>query len=113
MRQLEGENTRLKRPVADLTLDKHCWPRRCEKQSEVPGAGRVVSERLWGQLRAGLSVGQFSRAAWYRPSRARDQSALRLRIREQHLAGRGATPWCKIVELGIRTPFRWEHGGVW
>jgi transposase InsO family protein len=27
-------------------------------------------------------LAQFSRAAWYRPSQARDQSALRLRIRE-------------------------------
>ena len=27
-------------------------------------------------------LAQFSRAAWYRPSQARDQAALRLRIRE-------------------------------
>ena len=27
-------------------------------------------------------LAQFSRAAWYRPSQARDQSALRLRIRD-------------------------------
>ena len=29
-----------------------------------------------------MSLAQFSRAAWYRPSRATDQTALRLRIRE-------------------------------
>jgi putative transposase len=38
----------------------------------------VVSGDVPGQLRAGL----FSRAAWYRRGQARDQSALRLRIRD-------------------------------
>ena len=42
----------------------------------------------WYQITFGVSVvracrlAQFSRAAWYRPSRARDQSVLRARIRE-------------------------------
>jgi putative transposase len=42
----------------------------------------------WFQVTYGVSckrachLAQFSRAAWYRPSRAKDQSALRLRIKE-------------------------------
>jgi transposase InsO family protein len=42
----------------------------------------------WFQITFGVScvracrLAQFSRAAWYRPSRARDQSVLRARIRE-------------------------------
>ena len=33
-------------------------------------------------IRRACGLAQFSRAAWYRPSQARDQTALRLRIRE-------------------------------
>ena len=58
LRQIEEENTRLKRLVADLSLDKHMLcRRRCEKKSDArtaPRAGWLVSSHLPGQLRAGL-----------------------------------------------------------
>ena len=47
LRQIEEENTRLKRLVADLSLDKHML-------SEALRAGWLVSSHLPGQLRAGL-----------------------------------------------------------
>jgi putative transposase len=62
------------------------------------GRGRTIPLRLrptqrrelagWVQTTFGIScvrachLAQFSRAAWYRPSRAKDQTALRRRIRE-------------------------------
>jgi len=86
LRQLEDENGRLKRLMADLTFDKHMLcRRRCEKTSEArapSGAGPVVSGDIPGQLRASLSVGPVQSSRLYRRSRARDQSALRLRIRD-------------------------------
>ena len=39
-------------------------------------------ERYRLSVRRACALSQFSRAAWYRPSRARDQTALRRRIRE-------------------------------
>jgi len=86
MRPLEDENLRLKRLVADLTLDKHMLAEaRCEK-SLRPVRRRELA--AWFQNTYGASsvracrLAQFSRAAWYRRSQARDQSALRLRIRD-------------------------------
>lgn len=85
LRQLEEENSRLKRLVADLSLDK---PRLSEalRKSLRPARRRELT--AWFQdtfqvscLRA-CRLAQFSRAAWYRRSRAKDQSALRLRIRD-------------------------------
>jgi putative transposase len=60
LRQLEDENGRLKRLVADLTLDKHMLSEALRKTREArtpSGTGRVVSGDLPGQLRAGLSAG--------------------------------------------------------
>src|SRR5262249_22296328 len=85
LRQLEDENARLKRLVADLTLDKHMLSEALRKTREArapSGAGPVVPGDVPDQLRAACRLAHFSQAAWYRRSRARDQSALRLRIRE-------------------------------
>src|SRR5688572_22107559 len=60
LRALEDENARLKRVVADLSLDKHILTEALRKKSEArtaPGAGRLGAEHLRGQLRAGLSSG--------------------------------------------------------
>jgi len=60
LRQLEDENARLKRLVADLTLDKHMLSEALRKTPEArapSGAGRMVARDVPGQLRAGLSAG--------------------------------------------------------
>jgi putative transposase len=60
LRQLEDENGRLKRLVADLTLDKHMLSEALRKTREArapSGTGRVVSGDVPGQLRASLSAG--------------------------------------------------------
>lgn len=43
-------------------------------------------ERYRLSVRRACELSQFSRAAWYRPSRAKDQSALRKRIRDIAMA---------------------------
>ena len=83
LRQLEEENTRLKRLVADLSLDKHMLSEALGKKSRKPARRRELAR--WFQDTYQVScvracrLAQFSRAAWYRKSRARDQTALRLR----------------------------------
>lgn len=57
---LEDENARLKRLVADLSLDKHILTETLRKKTEArtaPRAGRVGPNDLRRQLRAGLSLG--------------------------------------------------------
>ncbi len=60
LRQLEEMNARLKRLVADLSLDKHMLTEALRKKSEARPAlsiGPLVSEDLLGELCAGLSLG--------------------------------------------------------
>ena len=60
LRSLEDEKARLKRVVADLSLDKHILTEALRKKSEAhtaPRAGRLGAEHLRGQLRAGLPSG--------------------------------------------------------
>ena len=60
LRSLEDENGRLKRLVADLSLDKHILSEALRKKSEAhtaPRAGRLGADHLRRQLRAGLSSG--------------------------------------------------------
>ena len=57
LRQIEKENTRLKRLVADLSFDKHMLSEALREKSDArtaPRAGWLVSRHLPGQLRAGL-----------------------------------------------------------
>lgn len=59
LRQLEEENARLKRLVADLSLDKHMLSEALRKKSEARPAPRtrpLVSGDLLGELCAGLSL---------------------------------------------------------
>jgi hypothetical protein len=73
------------RLVADPTLDKHMLSEALRKNARGP---RAVGSSGWFQVTfqvrcaRACRLAQFSRAVWYRRSRARDQSALRLRIRE-------------------------------
>ena len=61
LRQLEEETSRLKRVVADLTLDKHMLAEALRKKTRNadPAAhdGGVVPDHVWGQLCAGVSAG--------------------------------------------------------
>jgi len=59
LQQVEEENARLKRLVADLSLDTHMLSEALRKKSEdrpTPGTGPVVSRDVSGELRAGLSA---------------------------------------------------------
>ena len=75
---LEDENARLKRVVADLTLDSTSCRRCCEKKSE---GGQPPRARAWIRERFGDSVQQACRLAllqrsmWYRQSRAQRPDA--------------------------------------
>ncbi len=86
LRQLEEENTRLKRLVADLWLDKHMLSEALQKKSLRPARRRELVQ--WFQRTFSVScaracrLAQFTRSAWYRRSRAKDQFALRLRIHD-------------------------------
>ena len=85
LRQLEEENTRLKRLVADLSLDTHMLSEALRKKSDArtsPRAGRMVPRHVPVSCVRVCRLAPFSRAAWYRKNRAEDQTALRLRIRE-------------------------------
>src|SRR5262244_2373047 len=84
LRQLENENNRLKRLVADLTLDKHMLSEALRKNLR-PVRRRELAE--WCQVTFQVScvracrVAPFRPAAWYRRSQTCDQSAL-LRLRD-------------------------------
>ena len=59
LRQLAEENSRLKRLVADLSLDKHMLSEALRKKSKArtpSRTGRLVSRHLSGQLPAGLPL---------------------------------------------------------
>jgi putative transposase len=60
LRSLEDENNRLKRLIADLTLDKHMLAEALRKRSEArppTRAGRLVSSGLRRRRATGLSAG--------------------------------------------------------
>src|SRR5262249_13399855 len=60
LRSLEDENARLKRVVADLSLDKHILTEALQNKSEArpaPCADRVGVRHLRGQPPAGLRLG--------------------------------------------------------
>ena len=79
LRQIEEEHTRLKRLVADLSLDKHMLSEALRKKSDArtaPRAGWLVSSHLPGQLRAGLPTrGVQSRGLVSKESRAESDGA--------------------------------------
>ena len=80
LRQIEEENTRLKRLVADLSLDKHMLSEALRKKSDArtaPRAGWLVSSHLPGQLRAGLPT----RAVQSRGLVSKESEEAKLRLR--------------------------------
>jgi len=85
LRQLEEENSRLKRLAADLSLDKHMLSEALRKNLR-PAHHRELTRWFQGTVAVSCArafrLAQFGRASWYRRSRAKDQSALRMRIRD-------------------------------
>ena len=60
LRQLRDENARLKRLVADLTLDKHILGKSSQRSSEAraaPSAGGLYQRAISGGDGAGVSAG--------------------------------------------------------
>jgi putative transposase len=73
LRQLEEENSRLKRLVADLSLDKHMRPEALRKNSR-PARRRELTQWFQAtfQVRCARAsrLAQFGRTFWYRQSHA-------------------------------------------
>lgn len=86
LRQVEEENARLNRLVVDLSLDKHMLSEALRKKSLRPARRRELAawfhETFQVSCLRACRLAQFGRASWYRRSCAKDQTALRLRIRE-------------------------------
>ena len=86
LKMLEDKNAGLKRIVADLTQDKQILQDVVKKNLGRLSSG--ASRRPGGNSSSRLYVSRSCRLAllqpsvWYKKSEARDQSALRLRIRE-------------------------------
>ena len=87
LRQLREENLRLKRMVADLSLDKQILTDLVQKKKGLEPARRRqhaqwIRDHYRVSTRRACALAGFTRSAWYRRSTAMDQSALRRRIRE-------------------------------
>jgi len=86
LKMLEAENARLKRMVADLSLDKAMLQEVLSKKALKPSRKRELVDEL--QLRYGASQRQacqalkLSRSVYRYKSIARDSSAIRMRMRE-------------------------------
>src|SRR3954471_14500405 len=85
LRQMREENARLKRLVADLTLDKQIL-RTCSEKSLKPARRRElaqwVHDRYQVSCRRACALARICPNTWYYKSQARDAAALRMRIRE-------------------------------
>lgn len=85
LRQVEEENSQLKRLVADLSLGKHMLSEALRKKSMAgtpSRTGHLVSRNLSGHLPARLSPGSVQSGRADRRIQATDQTALRTRIRD-------------------------------
>ena len=92
LRQMREENARLKRLVADLTLDKQIPPGGDPKKSLRPARRRELAQWMHDRYQVSLSAGVCARPHLSEylvcKSQARDASALRMRIRESRRRGR-------------------------
>lgn len=76
LRQLEDENARLRRIVADLTLDKQILQEVVKKSSEgcqAPRAAAWMQERFKVSVHRSWRLALLQRSSWYAKSEARDQ----------------------------------------
>ena len=85
LRQLRDENARLKRLVADLTLDRHVLQEVIKKDLATPrrrDIARWIRDCFQLSVRRACALSCLRNATWYYRSQARDSSVLRQRIRE-------------------------------
>ena len=86
LRQLEEENLRLKRLVADLTLDKSILQEVIKKKDLKPTRRRDLAQWIRHTYGVGVEhaceLARLSQTAWYYTSKRDRQEGLRMRIRE-------------------------------
>jgi hypothetical protein len=86
LRQLEEENNRLKQLVVDLTLDKVVLQEVLAKKGLTPTRKRALVRTVTAQFAIGVrrawGLLRLNRAAWYYRHHGRDDTAIRLRLRE-------------------------------
>src|SRR5450755_648139 len=103
LRQLREENAKLKRLLADLTLDKHILGEIIQKKSLRPARRRELVEWVrgahGGSLRRACRLAQISRTLHAYSSRRPSQEGLRRRMRELAQA-RPRYQWRAKLESG-------------
>jgi putative transposase len=85
LRQLRDENARLKRLVADLTLDQHVLQEVIKKGLATHrrrDIARWIRECFQMSVRHACALSCLRHATWYYRSQARDSNVLRQRLRE-------------------------------
>ncbi len=86
LKLLEDENARLERLVADLGAGQAHPERGDPKKALKPSRRREITHWIRDRFQVSTvracRLGGTSRAGWYRKSTAKDQTALRMRIRE-------------------------------
>jgi hypothetical protein len=86
LRQLRDENARLKRLVADLTLDRHILQEVVKRTDLTTSKRRDIAQWIRDcfqlSVRRSCALIRLRNATWYYRSQARDSSALRQRLRE-------------------------------
>ncbi|MEM9263157.1 MAG: IS3 family transposase, partial [Pseudomonadota bacterium] len=100
LKQLEEENGRLKRMVADLSLDKAMLQDVLGKKGVAPAKGRQLVDYVRGafqvSVRRGCTVLGLQKSTYFYKARRPSQAALRKRIRE-------------IAETRVRYGYRRIH----
>ena len=85
LRQLRDENARLKRLVADLTLDRYVLQEVIKKDLATHrrrDIARWIHECFQLSIRRSCALSCLRNATWYYQSQAKDSSGLRQRLRE-------------------------------
>ena len=85
LRQLEDENNRLRRILADLTLDKQILQevvKKALKAAKRRALAAWMQDHFQVSVQRSCRLALLQRSVWYAKSRARDQSALQQRIRD-------------------------------
>ena len=86
LKQLEDENAKLKKIVADLSLDREMLQDVIRRKTVRPARKRELATAVcddWGvSIRRACSVLEFDRSTYHYKSRRREQAGLEARIKE-------------------------------